>query len=440
MSNRIRLLVQSPLFPWIVYGLLLEISFVSLAWVSTQPRPLFPFLLTLSFSFGVYFLSVRKILQWESENHSLLKLILIFSALFHLTLLPTLPILDDDIYRYIWDGRVFSGSLNPYYYPPESWVLTDFRDTVIYPRIGYKFIPTIYPPFAQVLFVFSQYLPFGEFHSLKILLVLFNAASITFLILLLSALGRSPARVLIFAWNPLVLKELVNSAHLDSILIALFLGALWLAVSQRKTVSALFYSFAVLTKFVPLIWFPFFFRGWKIRQVFLVGAVLVLAYLPFVWSDPLDTFTGLRFFAMHWEFNAGPFFVIQSAISFLFENGELYSKLLVGFIVSCFVFLRFRKGSPNGEGLLINCYLVLGLFLLLLPTVNPWYVCWMVPFLCLFPNPAWLAFTALVNLSYVFYLNEEPIREIQFFEYFVFIILLIRFSWPRLKSLRKSPI
>jgi hypothetical protein len=38
--------------------------------------------------------------------------------------------------------------------------------------------------------------------------------------------------------------------------------------------------------------------------------------------------------------------------------------------------------------------------------MHPWYVVWIVPFLCVHPSPAWLWFSGAVTLSYVAYVVE----------------------------------
>jgi hypothetical protein len=53
----------------------------------------------------------------------------------------------------------------------------------------------------------------------------------------------------------------------------------------------------------------------------------------------------------------------------------------------------------RATGLAIGAWLVLGPF-----SVHPWYVLWMVPFLCVKPSPAWLYFSGAVVLSYTKYL------------------------------------
>jgi hypothetical protein len=53
----------------------------------------------------------------------------------------------------------------------------------------------------------------------------------------------------------------------------------------------------------------------------------------------------------------------------------------------------------RAEGLRAT-YLLLAAVLFLSPSVFPWYVTWLTPFLCFFPHPALLLFTVTVLISY----------------------------------------
>ena len=72
------------------------------------------------------------------------------------------------------------------------------------------------------------------------------------------------------------------------------------------------------------------------------------------------------------------------------------SKLIAGVVVAVLIVsLLYRRVPP-----LRASYLTIGSILLLSPTVHPWYIMWLVPYLCFFPSPAWLMLTATVALSY----------------------------------------
>ena len=73
---------------------------------------------------------------------------------------------------------------------------------------------------------------------------------------------------------------------------------------------------------------------------------------------------------------------------------------------------------------------LISLVFLLSPIQNPWYLCWVVPFLCLFPLRSWILLTGLVGLYYLdFYFDYQEIQSwtkwTPWFEYLPFYLLLI---------------
>src|ERR1041385_8962260 len=84
---------------------------------------------------------------------STLIIVLVLAGIFRLSILFAPPYLSDDIYRYVWDGRVQAAGINPYHYIPAAPELAHLRDDAIYPRINRReWAHTIYPPVAQVVF------------------------------------------------------------------------------------------------------------------------------------------------------------------------------------------------------------------------------------------------------------------------------------------------
>src|SRR5205823_3818984 len=86
-------------------------------------------------------------------GRSALALILATAILLRVGALAAPVYLSDDIYRYIWDGRVQAAGINPYRYIPTDTHLAPLRDEAIFPNINRNnYAPTIYPPVAQLLF------------------------------------------------------------------------------------------------------------------------------------------------------------------------------------------------------------------------------------------------------------------------------------------------
>jgi len=208
---------------------------------------------------------------------------IIFGVIFRLTMLFTTPTLSDDIYRYVWDGKVASQGINPYQYPPEAEELKPVRDQSIYPHVNHKEISTIYPPVSQLVF-------WGMF-KLDPSLLAFKAAffgldllTIAILILVLKNLGLNSKRVLLYVWNPLIIVEISGSGHADIIGIFLLTLSLWFLTRKQLLWSNFILVLSFLTKFIAIFLLPFITLIKKEnKSVLLLFFVIftTLLYLPY---------------------------------------------------------------------------------------------------------------------------------------------------------------
>ena len=60
--------------------------------------------------------------------------------------------MSDDLYRYLWDGRVQLHGVHPYAHAPEDQALAGLRDEH-WERVNHPEVKTIYPPLAQGTFL-----------------------------------------------------------------------------------------------------------------------------------------------------------------------------------------------------------------------------------------------------------------------------------------------
>jgi hypothetical protein len=105
-------------------------------------------------------------------------------------------------------------------------------------------------------------------------------------------------------------------------------------------------------------------------------------------------------YSEHWVFNASLYEVILwSGTSPLQARGM---SLILLILIVTFIFFRYaqKKSDDQEQAIYYVSFVTLGGFLLLAPTLHPWYLCWMVPFLVIFPSRAWIIFTGSVFLSY----------------------------------------
>ena len=205
-----------------------------------------------------------------------LALILVTAALMRLGALAAPVYLSDDIYRYIWDGRVQAAGINPYRYIPTDTHLASLRDEAVFPNINRSnYAPTIYPPVAQMVFFAAT--RFGEtVPAIKLVLVAVEAVGIGALLLVLRSVGAPRQNILLYAWHPLPVWEIAGSGHIDAAVVAFVAIAL---------------AAAALVKFFPVVLVPALWRpaksnllDWRWLSAF--SGVVFAAYLPYLSVGP----------------------------------------------------------------------------------------------------------------------------------------------------------
>jgi hypothetical protein len=326
----------------------------------------------------------------------LLSWVIIPALFFRTTLLFSPPSLSDDVYRYLWDGSVLLHGINPYRYPPQAMALAFLRGPD-YQSINYKGIPSIYPPLAQLAFALGAALDLGIWGPKAVLwscelLLLWALAR------LLGCLGLGPERLLLYAWNPLILFEFSGSTHVDVLAVLLLVLATCAIIQERSALSTTLLGLATLAKLLPALLLPLLAR--RVRPIWLglCGALILAGYLPFA-SAGWNLLAATKQYALRWRFNDAAFTLLYHGLLGLGLTEQaalLYGKIVVGLVLlAAIAVLALRQVS-----LLRGAYWILGLYLLLSPTLHPWYLAWIVPFLCIYPNRAWWMLTGLIFLSY----------------------------------------
>ncbi|HEV8376069.1 MAG TPA: glycosyltransferase 87 family protein [Candidatus Polarisedimenticolia bacterium] len=351
------------------------------------------------------------------------KTILVFAILFRLSLLFIPPYFSDDLYRYLWDGRVqVEGGINPYRYAPADVALRPLADDAL-ARVNHPEIPTVYPPFAQCFFAGVAALG-GSAILLKTFLVLADLGLILLLLVMTRRGGLTEGRILIYAWCPLVVSEVAGNGHVDALAIFLLLVGIQLIIVARPGLSTLVLGLAAGVKLVPVLAFPPLARGVPRRFWAVPFVVVSVSYLPYLGAGKALV-GGLREYAERWQHNDSLFRVLLGLLEAIRPTEPLkrliawlqtrldapalidllyryaypvyLARLLVALLLVALSFWIARRGVAPISG----AFLVLSSGLLLSPTVHPWYVLWLVPFLVFIPSRGWILFTGLVSLSYL---------------------------------------
>ncbi len=325
--------------------------------------------------------------------------ILVFGIAFRLVALTAQPVMEDDHYRFLWDGYRFAATGNPYTAAPSE----HFADAAIPPefhrvldRINHPDVPTIYGPLTEWMFRLCHAIAPAQLWPWKLGLL---GAELTILALLwpgLSTRGR-----LLLAWCPLAIFETGFNAHPDALALALLVAAWWLGRRAWSGAAAVALGLAVAAKVFAVLLAPFILWRLRRRAWLVAAATVILLYAPFWLRGSLADFAGLRAMAAEWEFNSSIYAIVAWFASPTVARAA--GGLAFGAIWLAF-FARWRAPSPATERLPPGEW-IYGAFLLLSAVANPWYCLWLWPFVAGRISATGLCALAAVSLAYVTGMN-----------------------------------
>ena len=205
--------------------------------------------------------------------------ILLVGVAMRCLLLPGTPV-SNDLFRYIWDGRVQAAGINPYLYVPTDAALSALRDAAIYPFINRAdYAPTIYPPTSQIVFYLVTRISEAPI-AMKAAMVAFEGLAVWAMLQLLALRGLPRSRILLYAWHPLPLWEFARSGHVDIVAIAFLLLAFLASERGSPLLAGVAFGAGVVAKFFPVVTGPALYKrwDWRLPIAFAVTIVSQLAY------------------------------------------------------------------------------------------------------------------------------------------------------------------
>ncbi len=374
---------------------------------------------------------------------------------------------DNDDWRYIWDGHVFAHGINPYLYAPsdthldtlagdisepeessddeflsevgkpdkassiqvskditdEREIWGDIRDNVNYPEVT-----TIYPPLAQMIFRLSHAIAPGSLLMMKFLLVLCELIGIVFLFLTLRQLELPVTSVILYAWNPLMIKVFAGSGHADAVLVAAICATAYFIVRGWRSLGAVAFGLAILAKLSPVILVPFVARriGW-LRTV-LIGAVVFIGYLPFLGAGK-NLFSGFLKFAGEWQFNPGAFALVRWLCEFIAADPANLARQICAVLILAITAMLVWRDDLSGKAFVGSAAIILGAAIILSPTVMPWYLSWVLPFAVMARQFIWIYFSAVVLMAFHIMIDLNEYAIVLWLEHGLFFALVLRQLW-----------
>ncbi len=332
------------------------------------------------------------------------------------------PYLSDDVYRYIWDGRVQVAAEHPYGLAPEAPALDGVERNEpearrVRQRINHPEIPTVYPPLLELVFFANAKVDrwlgspdcggWGVLLTWRAILLLADLGIAWLLARRLAATGRDARLALLYLWHPLSVVEGMWSAHAEALAVVAVLAMLALLMDRRCTAAGVACACAGWVKLLPFALLPLVARhaGWRGLGAALVAALVCI--VPYAAVDPGAALAGLEVFADRWYYNDATFHWLGWIFEVDIENRLLpetqtLRRALAGAFALVALAAPWLGRDPERAVLL-----VLGAFVILTPVLHPWYLLGVLPFAILCRSRGWLVLSITVLFSYFVPIHER---------------------------------
>ncbi|MCZ6734535.1 MAG: glycosyltransferase 87 family protein [Planctomycetota bacterium] len=311
------------------------------------------------------------------------------------------PALSDDVYRYVFDGRNAAAGINPYLKTPNECfgVIEDAAEdwpgqADLLPLINNPQLHTIYLPASQWVFASTGLAimddwsdPASSARVFRAVFIGFDLAVIIGLLIALARAGRSPWWAVLYAWHPLPIAEFAGSGHLDSLGIALLVGALLAYTKAPKKIWewTVMLALGTLVKPVALPVAALLLKGrpwpaWA-RSLAIGGTVCLFIAGP-LWltydAQPLKNMVSTaELFTLKWAH----FGSVYEPMLWTIEKAQpqwtndqqevLARRLCIAMVLAVVVVVWLRSRDVWGGSRMILFAMVL-----LSPTAHPWYLLW----------------------------------------------------------------
>ena len=327
------------------------------------------FMASLALAGIVYLLAIRELFVTPRFARRVVITGLVLAAVWHIEFLRVPPGTDDDIHRYLWDGRLQRLGYNPYVVVPSDPAVKQLHTSETR-NLNNPDLPSPYPPGAQLFFRAVTAIHESTF-AFKVAFVVCDLAIILLLLDVLHRNQQGAHLVLAFAWNPLLAIEVAGSGHIDIVGALLLITSLAALVRSWRAIGALAFGLAVTVKFLPIVLLPLYWKRVRIRDFALVAAVIAFVYVPFLHRGRIPI-GSLGTYIRTFRFN-GPVFAALNQVA----PPRLLAALagLVGLVTAMWL----RRGASELTPDVFAWPMAASL--LCAPVVFPWYLLWLLPFL-----------------------------------------------------------
>jgi alpha-1,6-mannosyltransferase len=326
------------------------------------------FIIPLGMAGIAYLLAIRELFATPQFPRRVIIIGLVLAALWRIPFLLSPPGPDDDIHRYLWDGRLQRLGYNPYLVIPSDPAFRGLH-TPETRTLNNPDLPSPYPPGAEMFFRAVTAIHESLF-SLKVAFVLCDLAIVFVLFEILRSSGQGAHWILAYAWHPLLATDVAGSGHIDIVGVLLLLISAAALGRRWREVAAVTFGLAVAVKFLPIVLLPLYWKRVRIRDGLLAAAVVGVLYVPFLNHGRIPT-GSLGTYLRSFRFNDPVFAALERVAVPQFAVGL---AVLAGFLVAIWLRRKVAASSPE-----VFAW-PMAASLLCAPVVYPWYLFWLLPF------------------------------------------------------------
>jgi alpha-1,6-mannosyltransferase len=325
------------------------------------------FLISLAAAGVAYLLAVREFFLTPKFPKPVVVIGLVLAAACHLLYLLKAPGPDDDIHRYVWDGRVQRLGYNPYILIPADPALAALH-TLETRTLNNADLATPYPPGAELFFRAVTAIHESVF-AMKVAFVV-CAWAIVLVLFVSHRDGEGSHWVLAYAWHPLLAIEVAGSGHIDIVGTLLLVISAAALVHRWRTIAALAFALAVSVKFLPIVLVPLYWKRVRVRDCVFGATIFASLYIPFLHHGRIVT-GSLGAFIERYRFN-------DPVFSMLVQIARPQVVAAFAVLLGVSVAIWTRRGSSGFSSPTFAWPMTASL--LCAPVMYPWYLVWMLPF------------------------------------------------------------
>jgi alpha-1,6-mannosyltransferase len=400
----------------ISFGTLSGILYSSFTILQNGEKAISLYMIIYASAFILFYLSYLFVIKKADAGSKSVVLIIVFGLLFRLVLIPSSPSTSDDVYRYVWEGKLIVNGFNPFEVAPNDDSLKSLH-TKKYPSlVSFPEMTTIYPTIAQVVFA-AGYIISGENDiGIKIIYLFAELMTLIFIVLILRQRKLNPSLVILYSWMPLPIMEFFVNSHIDAIGITFFVMFVYLMLTNKYLIASVPFALGVMTKMYPLIFLPLLIKKLGLIKttifVAIVSVICISLLYPLI-PEEHPVADSLTTYLRNWSFNGSFYAVIYSITGNGYDAKSLVFALMIVSIGN--IAIRYKDFLKAVYGVWL-CFIMFS------ATLYPWYLGWIAAI-----NPA-IGLASVMSLFFTINItNFTPMADVWTEYWWAYLIQFIPF-------------